>query len=195
LDPLCPADVLDAQVLVELEQRPPLEDLGRRDVALGQPARRQQFPQELGVGLVFSELKMIKKSGWRCDGAAGDVREGRYAETDRSSAAGDLVHLGKFGPGAGQAHLEAFGFAEPAVLFGLGDARGQVAADLHQVGSLSGVGAQQQASQTRLTEMILLDWTQASPRQLFTESAQKVCCRRDLGRVAEVDRSSHGRRK
>jgi hypothetical protein len=46
-----------------------------------------------------------------------------------------------------------------------------------------------------LTEMILLVWTQASPRQLFTESAQKVCCRRDLGRVAEVGRSSHGRRK
>ena len=96
---------------------------------------------------------MIKKGGWCCDGAAGDVREGRYAETDRSSAAGDLVHLGEFGLGTGQAHLEAFGFAEPAVLFGLGDARGQVAADLHQVGSLSGVGAQQRAPQVPLTEL------------------------------------------
>jgi len=34
LDPLRPAGVPDAQVLVELEQRPPLQDLRRRDVAL-----------------------------------------------------------------------------------------------------------------------------------------------------------------
>ena len=35
LDSLRPAGVLNPQVLVELEQRPPFEDLRRRDVALG----------------------------------------------------------------------------------------------------------------------------------------------------------------
>jgi hypothetical protein len=52
LDALCPAGVLGPQILIELEQRPPLEDLRRRDVTLGQPARREQFPEQFRVGLV-----------------------------------------------------------------------------------------------------------------------------------------------
>jgi hypothetical protein len=52
LDALRPAGVLDAQVLVELQQCPPLQDLRRRDVALGQPARGEQLAQQFRVGLV-----------------------------------------------------------------------------------------------------------------------------------------------
>ncbi|MFI6079372.1 hypothetical protein ACIA5C_48540 [Actinoplanes sp. NPDC051343] len=52
LDPLRPAGVLGPEVLIELEQRPPFRDLLRRDVALRQPTGREQFPQELRVGLV-----------------------------------------------------------------------------------------------------------------------------------------------
>jgi hypothetical protein len=37
LDPLYPRGALTAQVLVELQQRPPFQDLRRRDVALRQP--------------------------------------------------------------------------------------------------------------------------------------------------------------
>jgi hypothetical protein len=62
------------------------------------------------------------------------------------AAGGDLVHLGEFGLGAGRADFEAFGFAEPAVLLGLGDTRGQVVADPDQVGALGGVGAQERAA-------------------------------------------------
>jgi hypothetical protein len=52
LDALRPAGVLGPQVLVELQQRPPLEDLCRRDVTLGQPTRREEFAQQFRVGLV-----------------------------------------------------------------------------------------------------------------------------------------------
>lgn len=38
-----------------------------------------------------------------------------------SSTGGDLVHLGEFGAGAGEADFESFGFAEPAVELGFGD--------------------------------------------------------------------------
>jgi hypothetical protein len=45
-----------------------------------------------------------------------------------------LVHLGELGAGAGEADLEAFGFAEPAVGLGLGDAGDEVVADLDRAG-------------------------------------------------------------
>jgi len=45
---------------------------------------------------------------------------------------GDLVHLGEFRAGAGETDLQAFGFAEPAVRFGFGDAGEQVVADLDE---------------------------------------------------------------
>src|SRR5262249_43507514 len=89
------------------------------------------------------------------DGAGGDVGEGGHAQADSAAAAGgDLVHLGELCLGAGEADLEAFGFAEPAVLFGFGDARGEVVADLDQAGSLVGVGAQQRAAKVPLTETV-----------------------------------------
>ena len=84
----------------------------------------------------------------RGDGAAGGVAEGGNAEADGGGAAGgDLVHLGEFVPGAGQADLQAFGFAEPVAGLGFGDAGGEAVADLHQAGPLGRVGAQQRAAQ------------------------------------------------
>lgn len=38
------------------------------------------------------------------------------------AAGGDLVHLRELDTGAGEANFEAFGFTEPAVSLGLGDA-------------------------------------------------------------------------
>jgi hypothetical protein len=72
------------------------------------------------------------------------------------AAGADLVHLGEFGASAGKADFQSFGFAEPAVGFGFGDAGDEVVADLDQTGPGVGVGAQQRAAQTALTEMILL---------------------------------------
>jgi hypothetical protein len=113
-----------------------------------------------------------------------------------------LVHLGSRRPhgdefliGGGQGDLDRGDLAEPALFLGLAEPVDEVGVDGLQPWHLGWVNPKQWASDTGLTEMILLVWTQASPRQLFTESAQKVCCRRDLGRVAEVGRSSHGRRK
>lgn len=48
--------------------------------------------------------------------------------------AGDLVDLGEFGGGSGEADLEAFDFAEPAFTFGLGDTGGEVVPDVGQAG-------------------------------------------------------------
>jgi hypothetical protein len=71
----------------------------------------------------------------RVDGAGAACRfgEGWDAELDGLAAAGaDLVHLRELGPGAGQAYFQPFGFAEPAVRFGFGDAGDQVVADLRE---------------------------------------------------------------
>ena len=65
----------------------------------------------------------------------------------RVSALGDLVHFGKFGPGPCEADFEAFGFSEPAVGLGFGDALDEVVADLCQAGSGCGIGPQQRAAQ------------------------------------------------
>ena len=55
VDPLRPGGVLAAQVVVQLQQRPALQDVAGRDPALRQPALGQQHPQVPGVGLVFSD--------------------------------------------------------------------------------------------------------------------------------------------
>ena len=82
------------------------------------------------------------------DGAAGGGGEGGHAEVGAGVVAGaDLVHLAEFVAGAGEADFESFGFAEPVVLLGFGDAVVQVGADGLQAGSLGGVGAQQRAAQ------------------------------------------------
>ena len=87
-------------------------------------------------------------AGWVRAGAAGGVGEGGDAELDGLVAAGgDLVHLGEFGAGAGEADLQSFGLAEPAVGLGFGDAGDEVVADLDQAVPGGGVGAQQRAAQ------------------------------------------------
>jgi hypothetical protein len=74
---------------------------------------------------------MVRAAGRVRTGAAGGVGEGGDAELDGLVAAGgDLVHLGEFGVGAGEADLQSFGFAEPTVGLGFGDAGGEVVADL-----------------------------------------------------------------
>jgi hypothetical protein len=47
---------------------------------------------------------------------------------------GSSVDLGELVVGAGEADFEAFGFAEPALTLGLGDASDQVVADLRDAG-------------------------------------------------------------
>jgi hypothetical protein len=80
-------------------------------------------------------------------GAAGGVGEAGDAELDGVGAAGgDLVDLGEFGVGAGEADLEAFGLAVPAVGFGFGDAGEEVVADLFEARPGGGIGSQQRAA-------------------------------------------------
>ena len=62
-----------------------------------------------------------------------------HAEVDGGGGAGPAVDLGELVFGAGEADFEAFGFAEPALLFGFGDAGEEVVADLGDAGALGGV--------------------------------------------------------
>jgi len=88
------------------------------------------------------------------DGAAGDGAEGWHAEVDGPVAAGgDLVHLGEFVPGGGEAGLESLGFAGPAFALGFGDAGGEVGADFGEPGFLGGVGAQERAADAGFSEL------------------------------------------
>jgi hypothetical protein len=92
---------------------------------------------------------MVPVAGWVRAGAAGGVGEAGDAEVDGLVAAGgDLVHLGELGAGAGEADFQSFGFTEPAVGLGFGDAGDEVVADLFEAGSGGGVGAQERAAQT-----------------------------------------------
>ena len=76
------------------------------------------------------------------DVAAGGFGVAGYAQVHRGvTPSGDLVHLGEFGAGAGEADLQALGLAEPAVGLGFGDAGDQVVADLDEPGAFGGVGA------------------------------------------------------
>jgi hypothetical protein len=78
-----------------------------------------------------------------------------HSEVGHGAAAvgGDLVHLGEFVAGGGEADLQALGFAGPAFALGFADAGDQVAADLGQPWPLGGVGAQQRAADVPLTEL------------------------------------------
>jgi len=62
--------------------------------------------------------------------AAGDLAEGRDPEVDHAGPAGPLVEFRELALSAGEADAQAFGFAEPALFLGFGDAGGQVVADL-----------------------------------------------------------------
>ena len=92
----------------------------------------------------------VSAAGWsRAGGAAGGVGEAGDAQLHGFGAAGvDLVHLGEFGIGAGEADLEALGLAVPAVGFGFGDAGDEVVADLFEARPGGGIGSQQRAAQT-----------------------------------------------
>jgi hypothetical protein len=82
-------------------------------------------------------------------GASGGVGEGRDAELDGVVATGgDLVHLGEFGAGAGEADFQSFSFSKPTVVLGFGDAGDEVVADLFEAGPGGGVGTQQWATET-----------------------------------------------
>ena len=73
------------------------------------------------------------------DRAAGGVGEAGKAQVHGGVAPGaDLVHLGEFVPGSGEADFQAFGLTEPPGCFGFGDAGGQVVADF---GNGAGTGA------------------------------------------------------
>ena len=89
----------------------------------------------------------------------GGLAEGRHSQIDGGSAAGgDVVHLGELVFGGGQVGFTAFGLAELTAVLGFFDAHREVQDDLGEVGFLGGIGAKERASQTRLTEMILLTY-------------------------------------
>jgi hypothetical protein len=90
-------------------------------------------------------------------GLRGDVAVGGHAEADGGVPAGDQhVDLGELGVGGGEADLEPFGLAEPALLFGFGDPGGQVVVDGGQPGPLGGIDAQERAPDAPLTELTLM---------------------------------------
>jgi len=82
----------------------------------------------------------------------------RIAEADRAVASGAAVDLGELVLGAGEADFQALDFAEPAFALGFGDAGDEVAADLGDAGPLGGLRPVHAASQTALTEMILVTY-------------------------------------
>jgi hypothetical protein len=87
-------------------------------------------------------------------GPPGDGGEGGDAEGHGCVPAGDEpVDLGELGVGGGKADLESFGFAGPALLFGFGDAGGQVLADGGQPVPLGRVDAEQGTANAPLTEL------------------------------------------
>jgi hypothetical protein len=65
---------------------------------------------------------------------------------DGGAAGGELVELGEFLLGGGEADGESFGFPDPALAAGFVDAGAQVVADVQQPGSLRGVEAKQWAA-------------------------------------------------
>jgi hypothetical protein len=78
-------------------------------------------------------------AGRVCVGATGRVGEAGDAEVDGVVAAGG--DLGEFGPRAGEADFQSFGFTEPAVGLGFGNAGDEVVADLFEAGPGGWVGA------------------------------------------------------
>jgi hypothetical protein len=61
-----------------------------------------------------------------------------------------------FGVGCGEADLESFGFSGPAFAFGFGDAGDEVVADVDEPGPLIWGNSEEGASDTALTELILI---------------------------------------
>ncbi|HWN61736.1 MAG TPA: hypothetical protein VNO25_13845 [Streptosporangiaceae bacterium] len=78
MDALRPGGALTAQVVVQLQQRPALQDPGGRDPALRQPALSQQQPQVPRVGLTGLGAPLA---------AAGERSIGRLGQMRRDPAA------------------------------------------------------------------------------------------------------------
>jgi len=97
----------------------------------------------------FSELENDHEvwAGLGCSVHGGGLAEGGHSEPDGAWGAGAPVDLGELVPGAGEADLESFGFAEPAFAVGFGDAGGEVVADLGDAGPLGRVWPVHGASQ------------------------------------------------
>jgi len=70
---LHPGGVLGAQVVIQLQQRPALQDVLRRDPALGQPALGQQVPHQPRIGPVGLG-PLLAAAGRRGVGRLGQVR-------------------------------------------------------------------------------------------------------------------------
>jgi hypothetical protein len=72
------------------------------------------------------------------------------------AAGGGVVGLGEFLFGTGEADLESFGFAGPALAFGFGDAGQEIVADLLEAWPLGGVDPEERASDAPLTELTVM---------------------------------------
>ena len=92
-------------------------------------------------------------AGTDSHGSGGDALEAGHAPVDGGAAAGELVELGEFLIGSGEADLESLGFAEPALAPGLVDAGEQVAADLGDAVTLGRIRPKEGASEAPLTEL------------------------------------------
>src|SRR5215207_9782107 len=99
-------------------------------------------------GWLPARSRMAPGAGRVHAGASGGVGEAGDAEVGLVAAGGDLVHLGELAAGAGEADFQPFGFTEPAVGLGFGDAGDEVVADLDEAGPGGGVGPQERAAQT-----------------------------------------------
>jgi hypothetical protein len=80
------------------------------------------------------------------------VREIGHSEVDLGVPCRQIVDLGEFLLGSGEADLEPFDFTEPAFALGFGDAGQQVVTDLEQARALGRVRTEQGAAQAPLTE-------------------------------------------
>jgi hypothetical protein len=89
VDALQPGRVLAAQVVIQLQQRPALQDAGRRDPAFGQPALGQQLPQVPGVGPVGLGAPLAAPGGGRI-GRLGQV----HRDPGRGQLPGDVPPAG-----------------------------------------------------------------------------------------------------
>ena len=79
---------------------------------------------------------------------------GGDAEADGLGPAGEgELDLGELVAGGGEADLESCGLAGPALALGLGDAGGQVAADVFQSLFLGGIDPQEGTPDAPLTEL------------------------------------------
>ena len=93
----------------------------------------------------------VSGSGESC---GGDVAVGGDAEADGLGApGGGQAGLGELVVGGGEADLESFGFAVPALAFSLGDAGQQVAANVFQPRPPGEVDPEERTPEAPLTEL------------------------------------------